>query len=210
MKQETGIFEASTALKADQLSNCILKSIPSNSVLGISFGVEDDPKIKIRICLITLYSKNFSGIYRLDKLGSMPDSLKCILECSTIIKLGIGCADFARYLQEDYAVEFSGYLDIRHLTSKTLDLAKTLPLTKLILGIQDNPEAGNQLTNIQMYQASKVILNLKIRKGPDKWRESASYFFNLFLFFRMPSTVSRSSKEFAPRWPSQIHQSGKF
>ncbi|KAL0849790.1 hypothetical protein ABMA28_011736 [Loxostege sticticalis] len=57
----------------------------------------------------------YCGLFRLNCLGRVPESLKELLEDRTIYKVGVAPDDDGRYLYQDYNIALKGTLDVRHI-----------------------------------------------------------------------------------------------
>ncbi|XP_026763911.2 exonuclease 3'-5' domain-containing protein 2 [Galleria mellonella] len=57
----------------------------------------------------------YCGLFRLNMLRTVPNSLKELLEDKTIYKVGVAPTDDAKYLFADYGINLNSSLDIRHI-----------------------------------------------------------------------------------------------
>lgn len=68
------------------------------------------------VALLQLSSYDgYCGLFRLNCMKAIPESLKKLLEDETIYKVGVAAGDDAKYLSHDYNVELKSTLDIRHI-----------------------------------------------------------------------------------------------
>ncbi|XP_055710470.1 bifunctional 3'-5' exonuclease/ATP-dependent helicase WRN-like isoform X4 [Phlebotomus papatasi] len=125
-----------------------------------------------RVALIQLATASgICGLFRINKIGHVPDTLKDVLKDKTIRKVGVNSALDARYLRMDYNVEMSSVLDLRSIAPEWCFDMGLERMAKKFLNIELDKKSGisysnwenSELTNEQIdYAAKDAIVGIKL------------------------------------------------
>ncbi|KAJ8735084.1 hypothetical protein PYW08_014334 [Mythimna loreyi] len=100
----------------DEVVGELRRRCQKHRALGFDCEWVTDKGKRHPVALVQLSSfDGYCGLFRLNKMKTVPASLKDLLEDETIYKVGVAPADDGKYLSHDYGVALKSTLDIRHL-----------------------------------------------------------------------------------------------
>ncbi|XP_026323409.1 exonuclease 3'-5' domain-containing protein 2 isoform X2 [Hyposmocoma kahamanoa] len=100
----------------DEVINVIRRRTKIHKAVGFDCEWVTERGRRHPVALVQLSTfDGFCGLFRLNLMATVPNSLKSLLEDETIYKVGVAATDDAKYLYQDYSVTLKSTIDIRHL-----------------------------------------------------------------------------------------------
>ncbi|KAM3960146.1 exonuclease 3'-5' domain-containing 2 [Aphomia sociella] len=110
------IKTVSTAADCEVVVKELLRRCQAHRAVGFDCEWVTENGKKRPVALLQLSTLDgYCGLFRLNQLQTIPNSLKMLLETDMIYKVGVAPVDDAKYLSEDYSINFKSSLDIRHI-----------------------------------------------------------------------------------------------
>ncbi|XP_068628735.1 exonuclease 3'-5' domain-containing protein 2 [Battus philenor] len=110
------IKNVTTEELSDEVINELRRRIKLHRAVGFDCEWVTTQGRRQPVALVQLSTfDGYCGLFRLNHLKSIPNSLKELLEDENIYKVGVAPFDDAKYLLSDYAVALKSTLDLRHI-----------------------------------------------------------------------------------------------
>jgi ribonuclease D len=143
----------------DHAALCI-KQLSTARILG--FDTETRPSFNAgqsyQVSLLQLATEECAYLFRLNKLGTLPQGLADVLSNEKIIKAGVAIQDDVRYLQKLNYFQPAGFVDLaKELEKKNFKNFGLRGLTAIFLG--KRLSKGPKLTNWDRHTLSEAQIN---------------------------------------------------
>jgi ribonuclease D len=143
-----------------------IKRFENSKVLG--FDTETRPSFrkgrKNRVSLLQLSGKNFSCLFRINKIG-IPDELRDILASPDIVKAGVAIHDDLRFLGQIRKFQPAGFIDLQKFVKDFgIESSGLKKLTAIILGFRISK--NQQVTD---WEAVTLSEPQKVYAATDAW-----------------------------------------